>query len=575
MEHTRDPNRVYIFDTTNRDGEQATKGPRNGIESKLEIAHALAGANFDRIEAGFPGSSILDFRAVKRTAGEVKGPMIFALAKAPLQAKGTGYYDINKAYEAVQDAQHRGIHVFTILFDPRSLEAYGVTRKQVVEDAVSGVAHARKLLGSNGQVEFSFQNATNCPLESIVDGYKRMAEAGADVINVPDTIGYSHPHEITKVIRTLRKELSENAMVSIHCHDDLGLATANSLAAVMAGADIVEGTINGIGERAGNAPIEEVVMNIITRKDKFNGRTVGIKTEMLNPLSKLVSDHYDMPVQPNKAIVGGNAFSHRAGLHQGGMVKDGLYGIIDPNSVGWDGESYGLTARSGWSGVAFRLQRLGYHPQKDLKEMFMPLFKALADEKRTIDDVDLVCLMNLAGKKSYRSIAEGVNADEADFAWFVNTVNKCGEDDLCKLVDMEISKRKGRDVYFANVTLEFNGRRVSSGNVESSNGPNNNLNGNGPAQPYGAIDALFRAVDKAYKMFIDSQMYLVSYNPINAGIGSNAIAEVTVILNNKQEFNGQIRPLDGMIIGRAYHVDTLKASVLAYVNALNNTIKPF
>ena len=535
MNHTRDPNHVYIFDTTNRDGEQATEGARFGIESKLEIAHASAEARIDRIEAGFPTSSPQDFEAVQRIAREVHGPMIFGLSRVPITGKWPISYDeIDKTFQAVKDADYRGIHVFSIMFDPFSLEKYGVTREQVVEGGVLGVAHARKLLGTNGQVEFSFQNATNCPLESIVDGYKRMVEAGANVINVPDTIGYSHPEEITEVISTLRRELPADVMISIHCHNDLGLAVANSLAAVKAGADIVEGTINGIGERAGNASIEEVVMNIVTRKDQFNGRTVGVKTEMLNPLSKLVSYHYDMPVQQNKAIVGDNAFRHSSGTHQDGQIKGKVYQIINPDDVSWDGESFRLTARSGYKGVGFRLRRLGYDTSDEsLKDKLMTPYKALADEKGEIDDMDLVCLMDC--------------------------INKTGKDKY-DFVDMAIKKDYGSKNYMATVKLRVDGRELASGYIRS-----NNKNG---LSRHGAIDALFTAVDTMVNKPED--LHLVLYNPINIGSGSDAVAEVTVILSKQPEFDvNKIKPFYGIYIGRARDVDTLTASVMAYVNALN------
>ena len=534
MKHTRDPNRVYLFDTTNRDGEQATEGARFGIESKLETAHALAKANIDRIEAGYPSSSPADFEAVQKIAREVHGPMIFGLSHVPVEGKenDNGIEAISSTYNAVKDADYRGIHLFSIMFDSFSLVKYGYTRVQVVEGAVRGVVHARKLLGSNGQVEFSFQNATNCPLESIINGYRRMVDAGANVINVPDTIGYSHPEEITEVISTLRKELPKDVMISIHCHNDLGLAVANSLAAVKAGADIIEGTINGIGERAGNASIEEVVMNIATRKDKFNGRTVGIKTKMLNPLSKLVSYHYDMPVQQNKAIVGDNAFRHRSGIHQDGMVKGDLYEIIKPKQVGWDGESFDLTARSGYAGVALRLRRLGYDTSdKTLKKKVMPGFKTLADGKGKIGDADLVCLMDC--------------------------INKTGKDKY-SFTDMAIKKDYGSS-YSATVKLNEGGQEISSGYIIG-----NNKNG---LSRHGAIDALFTAVDIMVNKPED--LHLVLYHPINIGSGSDAAAEVTVILSKIPQFDGKITPFNGMYIGRARHEDTLTASVMAYVNALN------
>ncbi len=392
--HRRDLSRIYIFDTTNRDGDQATRGAKYGVNSKLVISRALASANIDRIEVGFPASSPTDFEAVKTVAREVQGPFIFGLSRSPIIGKSINYEEILKTYDAVRDAPHRGVHIFAVMFDPYSLKTYGLTREQVVEGAVLGVKFARKLLKYNGQIEFSFQNATNTPIESVVEAYKRVIEAGADVINVPDTIGYSHPDEIIDIISTLRNEVPPDVMISIHCHDDLGLAVANSLAAVKAGVDIVECTVNGIGERAGNAALEEVVMNILVRKDVY-GRTVNVKTEMLNPLSRLVEGHYGINVQENKAIVGRNAFRHRSGIHQDGMIKGGgLYEIIDPKRVGWNGERYGLTARSGIAGLAFRLTCLGFDiPPNILREAVMPEFKKIADEKGEINDADLIRIL--------------------------------------------------------------------------------------------------------------------------------------------------------------------------------------
>lgn len=539
MRHTRDPKRVYIFDTTNRDGEQATEGAIYGINSKVQIAHELAKANVDRIEAGFPASSQADFEAVQRIAREVHGPMVFGLARVHTNDRDK-YRDTNIAYEAVKDAPDRGIHVFSEMFDPDSLKEYGLTREQVVKMAVSGVAYAKTLLGNKGQVEFSFQNATNSPLEWIVDGYKRVVDAGADVINVPDTVGYSSPEEIKTIITALRKELPNEVMISIHCHDDLGLAVANSLAAVKAGADIVECTVNGIGERAGNTPLEELVMNIVTRNDLYDGRIVSTNTEMLNNLSKLVSYHYNIRVQENKAIVGANAFRHRSGIHQKGMVKGGVYEVIDPKKVGWDGETYELTARSGYAGVAIRLQKLGYTINACLRNELMPSYKKLADEKRTITDADLV--------------------------WLMDSIN-CRRKNGYEFVDMTIFKEIGSNDYHASVMLKLNGNIISSSSIVGNGKSINVLKTNGSAEQHGAIDALYSATDQVIKT--RKRLYLVSYEPKNIGSGKEAIAEVTVILSEKPDFDGKIRPFESMYIGRARHTDTLQASVIAYIDALN------
>ncbi len=528
MAHQRDPSRVYIFDTTNRDGEQGTSGAIQGKESKLIIAGALAVAHVDRIEAGFPFSSPADFEAVQAIAREVHGPMIFGLSRAPIQiGRKASTADIEITYAAVQDAEYRGIHVFSVLFDPYSLQQYGYTREQVVDGAAIGVAHAKYLLQGRGQVEFSFQNATTTNLDWVLEGYTRMVKAGADVVNVPDTVGYNHPEEIYDIITALRKELPSNVMISIHCHNDLGLAVANSLAAVKAGADIIECTVNGIGERAGNASLEEVVMNMAIRSDMVGGRTVGVDMKMLNYLSGLVSEHYDVPVQPNKAIVGSNAFRHRAGIHQDGMVKGRLYEIMRPEDVGWTGEGFELTARSGYAGVALRLKRLGYDVTDDLRGRLMPVFKALADEKLVIGDADLVCLMD--------------------------TINGTAEPKY-RLVDMSITKAEGSDDYTATVVLDMFGEYRSA---SSTNGATEHH--------HGAVNALYTAIDQVIRPI---GVHLVSYQPINIGVGSEATAEVTVVLSRNPQFDGRIRPFDGMYVGRARHMDTLRASAMAYLDAV-------
>ncbi len=393
MNFTRDYGRVQLLDTTNRDGEQGTAGALYK-DSKTIVARALAAAGFDRIEAGFPSSSNGDFESVRSIAHAVDNSLIFGLSPVPIAVKGKANTDmIDMTYAAVKDTQYPGIHVFSIMFDPESLKAYGYSRQQVVEGALMGVAHARKLLGGRGQVEFSFQNAASAPLDWIVHGYRKIVEAGADVINVPDTNGSRSPSEIKGVIKTLRAELPHYTMISVHMHNDFGLAVANSLAAVQADADIVEGTINGIGERAGNAALEEVIANLHFHRETY-GRKTNVDTTKLNSLSQLVAEQYGIPVPEHKAIVGGNAFRHRSGIHQDGTIKGGVYSFINPAAVGWEGEVFGLSARSGSAGVGERLKQLGYEvPHEIVKQRVMPVFKERADGKPDVSDADLVAIM--------------------------------------------------------------------------------------------------------------------------------------------------------------------------------------
>lgn len=524
--------KIEIFDTTLRDGEQATDGAIYGIESKLTIAKKLRDLGIDRIEAGFPTSSDDDFKAVQQIAREVQGPWIFGLVR-------TNPDDVIITYNAVKDNGKPGIHVFSIMFDQYSVEeAYKTTKDKVIHDSRIAVAKARELLGDRGQVEFSFQNATNAPLDWIIEGYNAAFEAGANVINVPDTVGYNVPSEITEIIQTLRANLPKEAIISIHAHNDLGKAVANSEAAIKAGASIVEGTINGIGERAGNTALEELIMSLVTRKD-FYDCEVGIQTEMLNDISRLVSYHFEMPVQPNKAIVGSNAFNHKSGIHQDGMVKGGVYEIMNPESVGWEHESFGLTARSGRKGVKERLERMGYEVTDQILYPFMLGYKELADKKRKITDIDLVVLMDQATK---------------------------GGEGRYSLVDMSILKEFGSGIYEAKVLMEVDGKEIYSkrkegnGKVTSLLKPKNNVN-------VGPIDALYHAVDSVVGNH--SNLYLVHYDPINVDIGTEATAEVTVILSENPNFDGVVKPNNGTYVGRAYNQDTLRASVEAYIDALN------
>ncbi len=518
--HSRDPGIIYILDTTNRDGEQATKKSVDS-DSKLFIIRQLAKLKIDRIEAGFPNSSPADFITVQKAAREVSDSMIFGLARVPLN--GSGYADIERAYEAVQDAEYPGIHVFSVMFDSKSLKYLGFSKEQVLEGAVMGVDHAKHLLRGRGQVEFSFQNAASSDLDSIIEGYMRVIEAGADVINVPDTDGSRSPEEIKAVISALRKSVPSHVMISVHCHNDFGLATGNSLAGTQAGADIVEGTINGIGERAGNASLEEVVANIIERPELYGGRRVRIIPEGFNQLSRDVSGYYNTPVSPHKAIVGDNAGRHSSGIHQN---KSPLYEFIDLSRYGWTGESFNLTARSGWTGVKIRLERLGYHIPDELKPIIMPVFKALADEKNQIDDYDLVHLYdstrNIQGKYS--------------------------------LVDFEVSKARGK-LYHGSVTLSVDGRNIESERVEGNGG-----------KFEGIINALITAVDSVTGR---NPLNIVHYNTKTLGSDSSATAEVTVVLSKSPDFKGELRPINGMYVGRARNHDTLRASVMAYLDALN------
>ncbi|MDX8401891.1 MAG: 2-isopropylmalate synthase, partial [Mariprofundaceae bacterium] len=318
--------RLYIFDTTLRDGEQSP-GCSMNIEEKLRVAQALAALGVDVIEAGFPIASPGDFEAVHRIASEVDGPVIAALARATKR-------DIERAAEAIRTAGDRArIHTF-IATSPIHMEAkLRMAPDQVLERAVEAVRQARSLAP---EVEFSAEDAGRSEMDFLCRVVEAAIEAGACVINIPDTVGYMVPDEFGERIRTLIERVpnSDRAIFSVHCHNDLGLATANSLAAVANGARQVECTINGLGERAGNAALEEIVMILRTRADRFAIET-GVNTTRITPTSRLVSQITGMPVQPNKAIVGANAFAHESGIHQDGVLKhQKTYEIMTPESVG-------------------------------------------------------------------------------------------------------------------------------------------------------------------------------------------------------------------------------------------------
>jgi 2-isopropylmalate synthase len=334
--------KIEIFDTTCRDGEQATEGGfKDGVQSKILIAKRLVELGVSTIEAGFPGSSQGDFEAAQMIAREIHGPYVAALAHCERAA-------IDAAWAAIKDNESPTIHVFTYMIDSKSLDAYGkdVFERDIVRPSFDSVRYAKRLMGGRGRVEFSAQNATLGIPGQVFQVYSAAIEAGADVVNLPDTAGYSYPNEVYAFFSNFLANVpsARNIIISTHCHNDLGNATANTVAAIMAGATQAECTINGIGERAGNASLEEVVMNFRTRKGSdFH---VTINTELFGEISRLVSDHSQIGVQQNKAVVGAGAFRHSSGIHQDGVLKGAAYEIMSPGEVGWDGESIEITARS-------------------------------------------------------------------------------------------------------------------------------------------------------------------------------------------------------------------------------------
>jgi 2-isopropylmalate synthase len=376
--------RVVIFDTTLRDGEQAP-GCSMTVGEKVRMARQLDRLGVDVIEAGFPISSEGDFEAVQAVAREVRRPTIAGLSR-------TRKEDIDCAWEAVQQAQHPRIHIFLATSDIHLQFKLKITRDDCLRQISSAISHARSLCDD---VEFSPEDATRSDLAFLCRAVQAAVDAGATTINIPDTVGYTVPDEFTHIIGTLRESVRgiENVVISAHCHNDLGLAVANSLAALNAGARQVECTINGIGERAGNAALEELVMAMRVRPDRLVYQT-GISTEEIYPTSQLLSKLISFAPQPNKAIVGANAFAHEAGIHQHGVLSNPLcYEIMTPESVGAPGNRIVLGKHSGRHALARRYDELGYVLSGPELDMVYQGFTALADRKKNVYDQDLISLL--------------------------------------------------------------------------------------------------------------------------------------------------------------------------------------
>ncbi|MBS1528973.1 MAG: 2-isopropylmalate synthase [Bacteroidetes bacterium] len=378
-----DPNRVYVFDTTLRDGEQVP-GCQLTTPEKIEIARELEALGVDIIEAGFPISSPGDFQSVVEISKAVKEPTVCALTRAN---KG----DIDSAIAALQYAKHPRIHTGIGSSDMHIKHKFNSTREEILERAVEAVKYAKRAVED---IEFYAEDAGRADIHFLAKMVESVIAAGATVVNIPDTNGYCLPDQYGSKIRFLKENVKniDKAIISVHCHNDLGLATANSIAGLQNGARQVEGTINGIGERAGNTSIEEVVMILKTHHSL--GLHTNIKSPMIYEISRMVSSMMRMPVQPNKAIVGGNAFAHSSGIHQDGFLKNREnYEIIRPEDVGFPSATIVLTARSGRHALKFHLERLGYKLDKDELAEVYQRFLVLADHKLDINDEDLHGLM--------------------------------------------------------------------------------------------------------------------------------------------------------------------------------------
>jgi 2-isopropylmalate synthase len=379
-----DPNRVYIFDTTLRDGEQSA-GAALKRSQKLAIAHQLAKLGVDVIEAGYPASSPEDFASVQEIAATVDTATVCGLARAVRN-------DIQAVWDAVKLAKRPRIHTFIATSDIHIEVKFKKTREEVLNMAVDHVKFACSLCP---EVEFSAEDAGRTDPEYLFAVLEAVIDAGAKVVNIPDTVGYTLPHEFGQLIYQIKHRVPniDKAIISTHCHNDLGLAMANSLSGVLNGARQVECTINGIGERAGNASLEELVMALKVREQALQGLHTRINTVELYKTSRMVSEMTSIPVQPNKAIVGCNAFAHESGIHQDGFLKGrNTYEIMEPEMVGVNGTDLPLGPRSGRAALRMRLAALGYPLEGEALMQAFQAFKEIADEKKRVEDADLLVL---------------------------------------------------------------------------------------------------------------------------------------------------------------------------------------
>ncbi len=499
--------KVMIFDTTLRDGEQSA-GIGLTTPEKLEIAKQLDRLGVDIIEAGFAASSPGDFEAVQSIASEVRRPIIASLARCYIP-------DVDAAWEAIKHAERPRIHVFISSSDVQIMHQLRRNPEQVLEMAVASVERAKEYCDD---VEFSPMDATRTDIEYLYSMLEAVINAGANTVNIADTVGYTIPAEFHQRLSLIRENVPniDRAVMSVHCHNDLGMSVANSLAAVQAGARQVEGCINGLGERAGNAALEEIIMAIETRPDLFDVST-NIDTRQIYRTSRLVSDITGFPVQPNKAIVGANAFRHASGIHQDGVLKErSTFEIMDPRSVGWPSNELVLGKLSGRAGLRARLEELGYSlEQAELDEAF-EAFKDLADKKREVTDADLVALMAI--KRRTIDVPR-----------------------IYKLEHVQVSSGN-HDVPTATVKII---------------GPDGGMMTDA-ATGTGPVDAVYKAINRI--IHVENRLTEFRVDAVTEGI--DAIGDVTI----------RIEAEGNTYIGRGSDTDIIVASAKAYMNALNRLI---
>lgn len=496
--------RIKVFDTTLRDGEQSP-GCSMNLSEKLQMARQLDALGVDVIEAGFAIASPEDFRSVEAISKTVQNCKVASLARC---TQG----DIDAAWNAVKCAKYPRIHVFLATSDIHMEYKLKMTREQVLESIAKHVAYAKSLCDD---VEFSAEDASRSDWAFLSQCYAAAIKAGATVLNVPDTVGYSTPQEMFDLITYLRTNTEgiENVDISAHCHDDLGMAVANSLACLRAGATQVECTVNGIGERAGNASLEEIVMALKTRREYFQMET-GVNTQQIYKTSKLLSSITGVPISPSKSIVGANAFAHESGIHQHGVIANSLtYEIMKPSDIGLPQNSMVLGKHSGKHALRDRLSQLGYEVSKeDLDEIFVR-FKALADKKKTLTDHDIEAL----ALSRARTVAETYE--------LISHVVSTGKD----ITNIACVKIKKNDKVFEEVAI-----------------------GSGP------VDAAFKAVDRITGLDVALENF--SLNAVTDG--EDAMGEAVV----------KIRFGDEIYTGCGLSTDVIESAIRAYINGINKIV---
>ncbi|HKG56938.1 MAG TPA: 2-isopropylmalate synthase [Candidatus Limnocylindrales bacterium] len=506
-------NAVRVFDTTLRDGEQAPGAGLTAAE-KLEVARQLVRLKVDVIEAGFPAASPGDFEAVNRIARETRGVAVAALARC---RDG----DPQRAVEAIKVAERPHLHVFIATSDIHLTHKLRISREQALADAVRWVRYGREQLGRDAEIEFSAEDASRTDPEYLLQVYEAVVAAGASTVNIPDTVGYAIPSEFASLVGQVVERVGRDATISVHCHNDLGLATANTLAAVQAGARQVEVTINGLGERAGNASLEEVVMSLRTRPTQFPQLGSGVQTEQITAASRLVSYLTGFAVQPNKAIVGGNAFAHESGIHQDGVIKNPLtYEIMTPQSVGLSGSQLTIGKLSGRRGLQQKLRELGHEVDGDALDSLYRQAIALADAKKEVTDADLLALAEQR--------ASEVPASVSLLGWSVT------------------SSHGGNGT--GTVSLSVNGEERST-----------DATGNGP------VDALYSAVDQALQPALGWHPVLAEYEIKAVSAGEDAQGQVLVrCRRSSDEGPGAL-----VVSGHGLSTNIIEASLDAYLAAVN------